>query len=224
MKRKTLLILTLLAVSAAAFLLRAPAAAVPALSRIGSYGREVELIQEKLVSEGYLGEGGVDGIFGPKTLAALKEYQKANGLDPDGVAGPLTLGSMDIEDSGKNSAVKDARLELLAHVISAEARGEPYEGQVAVGAVVLNRVRHPSFPDTVAGVIYQRGAFDTVSDGQIDLEPTESAYRAAREALSGADPTGGCVYFYDPRHTSNRYMLSLEVALVIGHHVFCEPQ
>ena len=223
MKRKTLVVLTLLAVSAAAFLLRAPAA-VPAMSRIGSYGREVELIQEKLVAEGYLEEGGVDGIFGPKTLAALKSYQRDHDLDPDGIAGPLTLGSMNIEDSGKNQAVKDARLELLAHVISAEARGEPYEGQVAVGAVVLNRVRHPSFPDTVAGVIYQRGAFDTVADGQIDLEPTESAYRAAREALSGADPTGGCVYFYDPRHTSNRYMLSLEVALVIGHHVFCEPQ
>ena len=193
------------------------------LSRLGSQGREVTLIQEKLIEKGYLCDNEADGIFGVKTLKALKEFQKDNGLVVDGIAGPKTLKALGIKESAKDNPQKDKTLELLARVISAEARGEPYEGQIAVGAVVLNRVKHPSFPNTVAGVIYQPGAFDTVSDGQINLEPTDSAYRAAEDALAGVDPTGGCLYFYDPRYTSNKYMLSLPVVMRIGNHLFCDP-
>ncbi|MBQ2945389.1 MAG: cell wall hydrolase [Clostridia bacterium] len=191
-----------------------------ALSRLGSQGEEVRLIQKKLIEKGYLCEGDADGIFGTKTLNAVKRYQKDNGLVADGIAGKKTLASLGIKESEKNNPNRDKNLELLARVISAEARGEPYEGQVAVGAVVLNRVKHPSFPNTVAGVIYQKGAFDTVADGQINLEPTDSAYRAAQDAMAGADPTGGCIYFYDPRYTSNKYMLSLAISYRVGNHVF----
>jgi N-acetylmuramoyl-L-alanine amidase len=190
------------------------------LSRLGSQGEEVRLVQEKLISKGYLCKGDADGIFGTKTLNAVKRYQKDNGLVADGIVGAKTLQSLGIKESEKNNPNRDKNLELLARVISAEARGEPYEGQVAVGAVVLNRVKHPSFPNTVSGVIYQKGAFDTVTDGQINLEPTDSAYRAAADAMAGVDPTGGCIYFYDPRYTSNKYMLSLAISYRVGNHVF----
>ncbi len=208
------------AIMAAFFLASSAYAETEVLSRLGSQGEEVRLIQEKLISEGYLCKGDADGIFGTKTLAAVKRYQKDNGLEADGIVGKKTLAAMGIKESEKNNPNRDKNLELLARVISAEARGEPYEGQVAVGAVVLNRVKHPSFPDTISGVIYQKGAFDTVTDGQINLEPTDSAYRAAQDAMAGADPTGGCIYFYDPRYTSNKYMLSLAISYKIGNHVF----
>jgi N-acetylmuramoyl-L-alanine amidase len=109
----------------------------------------------------------------------------------------------------------------LARIISAEARGEPYIGQVAVGAVVLNRVEHPSFPDSVSGVVYQPGAFTAITDGQINEAITESAYRAAREALNGNDPTGGALYYYNPSKTSNKWIRNRPVITQIGEHLFC---
>lgn len=160
-----------------------------ALSRYGSSGSEVTQIQTKLKRWGYY-NGSIDGIYGSKTVAAVRWFQSKNGLTVDGIAGPKTLAAMGISSGGTVSTSSSSNdLNLLAHLIYAEARGEPYTGQVAVGAVVLNRVRSSSFPNTVAGVIYQRGAFSVVDDGQINLAPNSTAIKAAQDALNGWDPT-----------------------------------
>lgn len=196
-------------------------AAVPAcntaeaLSRMGSSGSEVRQIQTRLRDWGYY-KGAVDGVYGTKTRAAVILFQKKNGLTPDGVAGSATLAAIGISSGSSSSNVN-----LLARLISAEARGEPYIGQVAVGAVVLNRVDHPSFPDTIAGVIYQKGAFTCVDDGQFNVAVSESAYRAARDALNGWDPVGGAIYYYNPKTASNTWIRSRPYITTIGRHVFC---
>lgn len=111
---------------------------------------------------------------------------------------------------------------LLARIINGEARGEPYLGQVAVGAVVMNRVRSSEFPNTIAGVIYQKGQFTAVTDGQFDkaIAKNSTVYKAAREALNGSDPTGGALYFYDPRYTKSKFLFSLKTIATIGNHRF----
>ena len=169
-----------------------------AVYRTGSTGDAVVTIQKKLIRWGYL-EGQADGIYGSRTTAAIRRFQSANGLTPDGIAGPATLAALGIfEGQAPTANSQSAELALLARVISAEARGEPYAGQVAVGAVILNRVEHPSFPGTIAGVVYQPGAFSCMLDGQIDKPVAESAIRAAREALNGSDPSGGAIYYFNP--------------------------
>ncbi|MBQ8741286.1 MAG: spore cortex-lytic enzyme [Clostridia bacterium] len=190
---------------------------VGALSKMGSTGSEVSQIQSALKDWGYY-NGAVDGIFGTATRNAVIAFQKANGLTPDGIAGVKTLAAIGI-NSG--SSYNSADYELLARIISAEARGETYLGQVAVGAVVLNRVEHPSFPDTVSGVVYQNGAFSCLYDGQF-YEPVEdSAYSAARDALNGLDPSGGAIYYYNPSIATNKWIFSRPVITTIGRHVFC---
>lgn len=191
-----------------------------ALYRQGSTGETVRTIQTKLKSWGYY-TGGVDGIYGPKTVSAIKRFQRKNGLRVDGITGPETLAALGIAAPSPGGSNREAELEMLARIISAEGRGEPYLGQVAIGAVVMNRVRSASFPNTVAGVIYQRGAFDAVADGQFYQPATASCIRAAREAYNGADPTGGCLYYYNPKTATNQYMLSKPVYLAIGNHSFC---
>ena len=200
-----------------------------ALSRYGSRGSEVTQIQQKLKRWGYY-DGAVDGIYGPKTYEAVKYFQRKNGLTVDGVAGPKTLAAMGISSSGSSGGGSSsggyggygaADYELLARVISAEARGEPYSGQVAVGAVVLNRVKHPSFPNSVSGVVYQSGAFSCVSDGQINLAPAASAYRAAKDAINGVDPSGGAIYYYNPATATSKWIRTRPVICRIGEHVFC---
>ena len=196
--------------------------AVDALSKLGSTGSEVRQIQTKLINWGYL-DGKVDGIYGEKTRAAVIAFQKKNGLTADGIAGPATLEAMGIFSSSGSSAQSGGQSDynLLARLISAEARGESYTGQVAVGAVVLNRVAHPSFPDTIAGVIYQSGAFSCLYDGQFDQPVAESAYRAARDAMNGWDPSGGAIYYYNPKTATNQWIRSRPVIAQIGKHVFC---
>ena len=160
------------------------------LSKYGSRGSEVTQIQTKLKRWGYY-KGSIDGIYGSQTLSAVKLFQKKNGLVVDGIAGTRTLNAMGIynsSNSGSSSSSNSSNLNLLSRLVYGEARGEPYSGQVAVAAVVLNRVRSSSFPNTVAGVIYQSGAFDVVSDGQINLTPNETAKKAAQDALNGWDP------------------------------------
>ena len=204
----------------------AAAAGAAALSRYGSRGDEVVKIQEKLKRWGYY-TGAVDGIYGPKTYEAVKYFQRKNGLTVDGIAGPKTLAAMGIvggssgPSSGGYGGYGAADYELLARVISAEARGEPYSGQVAVGAVVLNRVRHPSFPNSVSGVVYQKGAFSCVDDGQINMAPVASAYRAAKDAVNGVDPSGGAIYYYNPKTATSKWIRSRPVICSIGAHVFC---
>ena len=190
-----------------------------ALSQMGSRGTEVTAIQEKLKEYG-LYNGNIDGIYGSATREAVIRYQKANGLTADGIAGPATLKSLGIS-VGTIPTATESNVYLLARIISAEARGETYEGQVAVGACVLNRVAHPSFPDTLAGVIYQPGAFTAITDGQINEPVAESAKRAAREALNGSDPSGGAIYYYNPDKTSNQWIRTRPVIKRIGNHLFC---
>ena len=189
----------------------------------GSEGETVTRIQTNLKKWGYY-SGPVDGVFGTKTSRAVRSFQRKNGLTEDGIVGPRTLAALGIRESGGSSAAAaaDSNLYLLARIISAESRGEPYEGQVAVGAVVLNRVRHPSFPNTLSGVIYQNGAFTAIVDGQFDQPITSQAYQAARDALNGWDPSGGAIYYYNPAKTTNTWIYSREVIKVIGNHVFAK--
>lgn len=194
-----------------------------AVSKSGSRGEEVKKIQTKLKNWGYY-TGSVDGIYGWQTENAVRSFQKKNGLTVDGVAGTKTLNAMGIftsSGSSGSSSPNEANVELLARVINGEARGEPYEGQVAVGAVVLNRVDHPSFPNSISGVVYQKGAFTAVDDGQINAQMYASSRRAARDALNGWDPTGGAIYYYNPRTATNQWIRSREVICTIGEHVFC---
>lgn len=189
------------------------------LSKLGSQGKEVTAIQEALKDRG-LFTGNVTGYYGTQTQSAVKRFQKIKGLTADGVAGPQTLSALGIT-IGSIPAATEANINLLAQIISAEARGEPYVGQVAVGAVILNRIEHPSFPSTLSGVIYQNGAFTAIVDGQFWEPIASSAYNAARDALNGWDPTGGAIYYYNPAKTSNRFMHSRPIITTIGEHRFC---
>ena len=187
----------------------------------GSTGATVREIQQRLADWGYY-SGSVDGIYGSRTVEAVEYFQEKNGLAVDGRAGPETLAALGLP-SGSYSPGEDAsgELALLARLISAEARGEPYAGQVAVGAVVLNRVEHPSFPNTTAEVIYQPGAFSCLLDGQWDEPVADSAYAAARDALSGADPSGGAIYYFNPETATNAWIWSRPEIVTIGRHRFC---
>lgn len=192
-----------------------------ALSKTGSSGSEVRQIQTRLKNWGYY-KGAVDGIYGSRTKAAVEAFQRKNGLVVDGVAGPATLTAMGLPAGTKPavSNTSDSNVDLLARIIYGEARGEPYTGMVAVGAVVLNRVADSRFPKTIAGVIYQAGAFDAVADGQINLTPTTQAYNAARDALNGWDPTYGCVYYWNPATATSSWIWTRTIKVTIGKHVF----
>ncbi len=189
------------------------------LSRVGSSGTEVTAIQQALKDRG-LYNSNVTGYYGSITEAAVRKFQSQQGLTVDGIAGPQTLRALGIS-GGTAPAATEANINLLARIISAEARGEPYIGQVAVGAVILNRIKHPSFPGTLAGVIYQPGAFTCVSDGQINEPVSDSAYKAAVDAINGVDPTGGAIYYYNPKKVNHAWMNSRPVLKVIGDHKFC---
>ena len=201
-----------------------PLAADAAALKKGSRGDEVVTLQKKLKQWGYY-DGAVDGIFGSGTEKAVQYFQRKNGLTADGVVGSKTAAALGMTLSGSGSTTaadsSDRSVRLLAACIYGESRGEPYKGQVAVGAVILNRVKSSKFPNSIAGVIYQPGAFDAVSDGQIDQGPNDTALRAARDAMNGYDPTYGCLYYYNPANTTNKWMLSKPIALRIGNHVFC---
>lgn len=192
------------------------------LSKYGSTGNEVKSIQKKLRELGFY-SGSVDGIYGSQTQSAVKKFQKSVGITADGIAGKNTLLYLGLGGSSSNSTTySNADVELLGKVISAEARGESYEGQVAVGAVILNRVAHPSFPDSISGVVYQNGAFSCVNDSNWYQPVAESAKKAATDALNGWDPTGGAIYYYNASKTTNSFMHSRPVLTVIGNHKFCK--
>ena len=184
---------------------------------------QIKTVQTKLKRWGYY-TGRVDGIFGSKTREAVKYFQRKNGLAVDGIVGPNTaraLGmSLTSSSSSSSSSQSSSDLYLLAKCVYAEARGEPYEGQVAVAAVILNRVESASFPNTISGVIYQPGAFTAVSDGQINLSPNDTAYKAAQDALNGWDPTYGCLYYYNPATATSSWIWSRQTVVTIGKHVF----
>ncbi len=189
--------------------------------KVGSQGSTVQEIQRRLKSWGYYA-GEVDGIFGSRTEKAVRWFQSKNGLTVDGKVGSQTLAALGIyAGTSSSSSSSNGDVYLLARLISAEARGEPYIGQVAVGAVVLNRIDHPSFPNSLSGVIYQSGAFSCLYDGQFNQPVSDSAYRAAREALAGSDPTGGAIYYFNPATATSSWIWSRPLLLVIGSHRFC---
>lgn len=206
----SLLLVSLLALSASA-----------SVVAWGSRGSQVSLVQQKLKQYGYY-DGAVDGVFGKDTYNAVVWFQEKNGLKADGTVGPSTAAALGITLTGTVSAstYQESEVRILARLVSGEARGEPYVGQVAVAAVVLNRVKSPAFPNTISGVIFQTGAFDAVWDGQFDMEPTENSIRAARDALNGWDPTGGCLYYYNPSTATNSWIWTRQVQLTIGKHAF----
>lgn len=188
----------------------------------GASGATVTEIQTRLKNWGYY-SGEVDGMFGSATEKAVKYFQQKNGLTADGVVGAQTLAALGINGGGGDlsGGTQSGDLYLLARVISAEARGEPYTGQVDVGAVVLNRVRHSSFPNSISGVIYQSGAFSCLDDGQFDEPIAESAYRAAQDALNGSDPSGGAIYYFNPATATSKWIWSRPLIVTIGKHRFC---
>ena len=190
-----------------------------ALSKIGSRGTEVTNIQTRLKAWGYYSYT-VDGIYGWRTAEAVKKFQRKHGLVVDGICGPATLAKIGLPTGQTSSSSNNVN--LLARIINGEARGESYTGQVAVGAVVLNRVNSPSFPNTISGVIYQPGAFTAVSDGQINKPVVQSCYNAARDALNGWDPSGGAIYYYNPATATSSWIWSRPVVARIGNHVFCK--
>ena len=189
----------------------------------GSRGSDVIRIQQRLRQYGYM-DGPADGIYGQETYDAVIWFQRKNGLKADGVVGPATLAALGISLGGGSTAAStsynESEIYLLARLVHGEARGEPYVGKVAVAAVVLNRVRSASFPNTISGVIYQAGAFDCVADGQIYLTPDSDSLRAARDAMNGWDPSGGCIYYYNPATATSSWIWSREVRLTIGAHAF----
>lgn len=197
-----------------------------AVLRQGSTGGEVKELQRRLKQWGYY-NGQVDGVYGKATVEAVKYFQRKNGLTADGIAGKSTYAALGMNDSynvlaneNQTSSYTSSDLYLLAKCIYAEARGESYTGQVAVGAVILNRVESSSFPNTISGVIYQQGAFTAVSDGQINLEPDQTALNAASDALNGWDPTYGCLYYYNPAVATSSWIFGRKTVTTIGKHVF----
>lgn len=198
---------------------------IAVLSGYGSTGSEVVEIQKRLADWGYY-TGSIDGQYGYLTYSAVREFQRKNGLTVDGIAGPETLAAIGlptgVQQGGTqySGGTESGDLYLLARLIHGEARGEPYVGKVAVGAVVLNRTRDSRFPSTIAGVIYQPGAFDAVYDGQINLAPDASSINAARDALNGWDPSYGSVYYYNPNTATSSWIWSRRIVVKIGNHNF----
>ena len=202
-----------------------------AVLKQGAKGNEVMEVQRRLKQWGYY-NGSVDGVFGAGTRDAVIKFQKKNGLKADGIVGASTYKALGMNNSyqvlaGKNDAAtgsvggfSSSEVYLLAKTIYAEGRGEPYTGQVAIGAVVLNRVRSSQFPNTISGVVYQKHAFTAVSDGQINLTPNETAMKAARDAITGWDPTGGAIYDYNPAVATSSWIFDRQTITVIGKHVF----
>lgn len=198
--------------------------AYAAVLKQGSTGSTVKTMQQKLKNWGYY-TGAVDGIFGSKTLAAVKYFQRKNGLVVDGIVGAKTFAALGMSSgtsSGTTSSYSDSDLMLLARLIYGEARGESYVGQVAVGAVVMNRIKSSSFPNTMSGVIYQRYAFTAVDDGQINLTPDATAKKAAQDAMNGWDPTYGAIYYYNPATATSSWIFSRTTTVTIGNHVFAK--
>ena len=203
-----------------------------AVLKVGSKGGEVKEVQRRLQLWGYY-KGSVDGVFGASTKNAVIAFQKKNGLTADGVVGQSTYKALGMTKSyevlagqatagnvNAQNGYSSADVYLLAKTIYAEGRGEPYSGQVAIGAVILNRVRNAAFPNTVSGVVYQKHAFTAVSDGQINLTPDDTAMRAAKDAINGWDPTGGALYYYNPAVATSAWIFNRQTITIIGRHVF----
>lgn len=193
----------------------------------GSRGDYVFVVQDKLKRWGFY-DGNIDGIYGTKTMQAVIRFQRKHGLKADGIVGDQTAKALGMNlpasssGGGGGGSARSNEVYTLAQCIHGEARGEPYIGQVAVGGVIMNRVRSPLFPNTIAGVIFQPGAFTAVDDGQMFQPPGDTATKAAQDALNGWDPSGGAIYYYNPAKTTNKWIWSRPVIKVIGKHYFAK--
>ena len=205
-----------------------PIAQAAVVLEVGSRGENVVRVQKRLIQYDYL-DGTADGRYGADTQAAVRLFQKRNALAVDGRVGPETAAALGVTLSGTGggkaassggTGYVSADHRLLAKLVYAEARGESYKGKVAVAAVALNRVDSASFPNTVSGVIYQKNAFACVSNGSINNSPDSDSIRAALDAINGWDPTGGCLYFYNPRGTDDTWIRTRTIRTVIGNHSF----
>ena len=219
-ERRKLVLLVAVLFAVNIFIIALAQEAAADLYKKGSAGDVVREVQTRLKNWGYYA-GEVDGVYGSRTEEAVRWFQRKNGLSVDGQVGDQTLEALGISPTGGSGGGSNGDLDLLARLISAEARGEPYIGQVAVGAVVLNRVEHPSFPNSISGVIYQPGAFSCLDDGQFDQPVAESAYRAAQEALNGYDPSYGAIYYFNPVTATSKWIWSRPLIVEIGKHRFC---
>lgn len=221
-KAKILMLLSIITMSLSFAIYKCPNP-ITTLSYFGSSGDEVINVQVKLKRWGYY-TGSVDGAYGYQTFTAVKWFQAKNGLTVDGVAGPQTLSALGLSTAQATTSPTNysvsGNVNLLAHAVYAEARGEPFSGQVAVAAVILNRIQDSRFPKTIAGVIYQPGAFTAVDDGQINLDPDNAAYDASRDALNGWDPSGGCIYYFNPSTATSGWIWSRPQVIQIGKHIF----
>ncbi|MBH5316577.1 spore cortex-lytic enzyme [Paenibacillus sp. GSMTC-2017] len=215
--------------------------------KVGSSGNDVYELQGRLTYLGYY-NGKIDGIFGTKTKGAVTWFQWKFGLKSDGVVGAGTKKKLvaaskewkpgtTVAESTKAPAkggkkgstlaksnrhgLTENDLQIMANAVYGEARGEPYEGQVAVAAVILNRVKSQSFPNTVYGVIFQPRAFTAVADGQIYLTPNAKAREAVEDALNGWDPSGGCLYYFNPDTATSAWIWTRTQIKTIGKHIFC---
>ena len=225
-KKITVLLMSLVCLITMTAVWLVPSASTAGAAHIvkGDTVANIKAVQTRLSDLGYYNYK-IDGLWGWRTTNAVKNFQRDYGLTQDGIVGLWTERSLKItlnssSSSSSSSSVSSSNLDLLARCVYAEARGEPYTGQVAIAAVVLNRVESPSFPNTISGVIYQKGAFTCVSDGQINLTPNQTAYNAARDALNGWDPTNGCLYYYNPATATSKWIWSLKVQITIGRHSF----
>lgn len=194
----------------------------------GMSGPEVTRLQQNL-SDLLYNPGTIDGSFGYQTEQAVRDFQQKHGLMVDGKAGWQTLQEIDrtaakYSRSSSNVSrgwnISRQDIYLLGQAIYAEARGESYEGQVAVGAVILNRLKSSEFPKSIYGIIYQPRQFDAVYDGQINMIPSQTAINAANDALNGWDPSLGALYYYNPRYIKDNWILSRPITRYIGSHVF----
>ena len=219
-ERRKLVLLVAVLFAVNIFIIALAQEAAADLYKKGSAGDVVREVQTRLKNWGYY-TAEVDGVYGSRTEEAVRWFQRKNGLSVDGQVGDQTLEALGISPTGGSGGGSNGDLDLLARLISAEARGEPYIGQVAVGAVVLNRVEHPSFPNSISGVIYQPGAFSCLDDGQFDQPVAESAYRAAQEALNGYDPSYGAIYYFNPATATSKWIWSRPLIVEIGSHRFC---
>ena len=225
-KKITVLLMSLVCLITMTAVWLVPSASTAGAAHIvkGDTVANIKAVQTRLSDLGYYNYK-IDCLWGWRTTNAVKNFQRDYGLTQDGIVWSWTERTLKItlnssSSSSSSSSVSSSNLDLLARCVYAEARGEPYTGQVAIAAVVLNRVESPSFPNTISGVIYQKGAFTCVSDGQINLTPNQTAYNAARDALNGWDPTNGCLYYYNPATATSKWIWSLKVQITIGRHSF----
>ena len=190
-----------------------PEAEAASFQKYGDQSAEVTDLQYRLRTLD-LYEGPLDGHYGLGTKAAVIKFQKEYGAYPDGMAGPATWRQL------KKYTLSQEEMDIMARVIYSEARGESYEGQVAVGAVVMNRLQSSQFPDNIQDVVFQKNAFTAVSDGQYWLTPNQTAYMAALDAIRGWDPTGNALYYFNPETATSKWIWTRTPILQIGKHVF----